>query len=111
MLNGVELLLDYIKPSKLMCYVLIGYWSTPEEDLERVMHLYDEYGIMAFVMPFDKFDNYQLNFARWVNNKILFKTRTWEEYCAGYDHSKIDYERKLKKMKRKQGNPNQRYFV
>ena len=36
-LNGVDLLLDYIKPSKLMCYVLIGYWSTPQEDYERVM--------------------------------------------------------------------------
>ena len=79
----IELLLNYIKPSKLMCYVLIGYWSTPEEDLMRVMHLWDEYKIHAFVMPFNKFDKYQRSFARWCNNKIIFKTRSWEEYKNG----------------------------
>ena len=76
-------LLNYIKPSKLMCYVLIGYWSTPEEDLYRVMHLWDEYKIHAFAMPYDKFDKYQRSFARWCNNKIIFKTRSWEEYKNG----------------------------
>lgn len=81
--DKIELLLNYIKPSKLMCYVLIGYWSTPEEDLMRVMHLWDEYKIHAFVMPFNKFDKYQRSFARWCNNKIIFKTRSWEEYKNG----------------------------
>ena len=79
-LDGVELLLDYIKPSKLMCYVLIGYWSSPKEDLERVMTLWDDYKIHSFAMPYDKFDQYQRRFARWVNNKIIFKSCTWEEY-------------------------------
>lgn len=83
MLNGVELLLDYIKPSKLMCYVLIGYWSSPDEDLDRVMTLWDDYGIHAFAMPFNKFDKYQRAFARWCNNKIIFKTRSWEDYKNG----------------------------
>lgn len=82
-LNGVELLLDYIKPSKLMCYVLIGYWSSPDEDLDRVMTLWDDYGIHAFAMPFNKFDEYQRAFARWCNNKIIFKTRSWEDYKNG----------------------------
>lgn len=109
--DKIELLLDYVPYSNVYCYVLIRYWSTPQQDMERVMHLYDTFKIDSFVMPYNKFDKYQLNFARWVNNKVLFKTRTWEEYCAGYDHSKIDYERKLKKMKKKQGNPNQEYFV
>ena len=81
--DKIELLLDYIKPSKLMCYVLIGYWSTPEEDLYRVMHLWDKYKIHAFSMPFDKFDPYQRSFSRWCNNKIIFKTRSWEEYQGG----------------------------
>lgn len=79
-LNGVELLLDYIKPSKLMCYVLIGYWSTPDEDLERVMTLWEHYKIHSFAMPYNKFDKYQKDFARWVNNKIIFKSCTWQEY-------------------------------
>ena len=81
--DKIELLLDYLKPSKLMCYVLIGYWSTPEEDLYRVMHLWDEYKIHAFSMPYDKFDKYQRMFSRWCNNKIIFKTRSWEEYLGG----------------------------
>ena len=81
--DKINLLLDYIKPSKLMCYVLIGYWSTEEEDYMRVMHLWDEYKIDAFAMPFDKFDEYQRAFARWCNNKIIFKTRTWDEYLNG----------------------------
>ena len=76
----IPLLLDYIKAYKLMCYVLIGYWSTPEEDLERVMHLWDEYKIHSFVMPYDKFDPYQKDFARWCNNKIIFKSCSWEDY-------------------------------
>lgn len=82
-LNGVELLLDYIKPSKLMCYVLIGYWSSPEEDYERVMTLWEDYKIHSFVMPYNKFDKYQKDFARWCNNKIIFKTRSWEDYKNG----------------------------
>lgn len=81
--DKIELLLEYIKPSKLMCYVLIGYWSTPEDDLYRVMHLWDEYKIHAFSMPYDKFDEYQKDFSRWCNNKIIFKTRSWEEYLSG----------------------------
>lgn len=81
--DKIELLLDYVKPSKLMCYVLIGFWSTEEEDLHRVMHLWDEYKIDAFAMPFDKHERYQKDFARWCNNKLIFKTRSWEEYKNG----------------------------
>ena len=29
--------MNWIRPYKLMCYVLIGYWSTPKEDMKRVM--------------------------------------------------------------------------
>ena len=78
--DKIELLLNYIKPYKLMCYVLIGYWSTPKQDYERVMHLWDKYKIVAFAMPYDKHDRYQKDFARWCNNKILFKSMTWKEY-------------------------------
>ena len=78
--DKIELLLDYIKPSNLMCYVLIGYWSSPMEDYRRVMHLWEKYKIHSFVMPYDKFNRYQKDFSRWVNNKIEFKSCTWEEY-------------------------------
>ena len=108
--DKIELLLDTVSNSKLMCYVLIGYWSNEEEDLMRVMHLNDEYKIDAFAMPYNKFDNYQLNFARWCNNKVLFRTRTWQEYKDGYDHSRVDYERKLENLRKKQLHPNQELF-
>lgn len=78
--DKIELLLDYIKPSNLMCYVLIGYWSSPMEDYQRVMHLWENYKIHSFVMPYDKFNRYQKDFSRWVNNKIVFKSCTWGEY-------------------------------
>ena len=78
--DKIEMLLQSHKPYKLMCYVLIGYWSTPEEDLKRVMHLWDEYKIHPFVMPYDKFDKYQRRFARWVNHKGLFKRQSFDEY-------------------------------
>ena len=44
-------------------------------------------------------DKYQLNLARWCNNKVLYRTRSWEEYKNGYDHNKEDYERFLLNQK------------
>ena len=82
--DKIELLLDYIKPRYLMCYVLTNYWSTFEEDYQRVMHLWDEYKIHSFVMQYKKGkDDIHSHFARWVNNKRMFKTRSWEEYWNG----------------------------
>jgi hypothetical protein len=79
--DKIEHLLEYIKPRYLMCYVLTNYWSTFEEDYHRVMHLWDDYGIHPFVMQYKKgkADKHS-HFARWVNNKMIFKTRSWEDY-------------------------------
>lgn len=81
--DKIEELLEYVKPRKLMCYVLIGYWSTPEQDLERIMHLWDDYKIDPYVMPYDKTDPNQRMLMRWCNNKIIFKTRSWQSYLDG----------------------------
>ena len=77
----LEKVTKWIKPYKLMCYVLIGYNSTPDEDLYRVETLRD-LGIAPFVMPYNKFNKYQKKFARWVNHKAIFKTVKWEDYKA-----------------------------
>jgi hypothetical protein len=45
-----------------------------------VMTPEDEMGAMPFVMPYNKFDPYQKSFARWVNNRAVFKSCSWEEY-------------------------------
>ena len=72
-------LIKYIKPYKIMTYVLIGFDSTEEEDLMRVTKLW-ELKIDPFVMPYNKKDKYQKRFARWVNMKAVFKTVEWGEY-------------------------------
>jgi len=69
----------WIPSYKIMVYVLIGYWSTPEEDLYRVETL-AQIGYDPFVMPYNRKDFYQRNFARWVNHKAIFKTIPWEVY-------------------------------
>jgi len=68
-----------IKPYRLMFYVLIGFDSTPEQDLYRV-ELLRALKADPFVMPFNKKDKYQKRFARWVNHKAIFKTVEWKDY-------------------------------
>lgn len=72
-------IISVISKHKLMPYVLIGYWSTPEEDLYRVEAL-RSLGIDSFIMPYDKNDKYQKRFARWVNHKAIFRKVKWSEY-------------------------------
>jgi len=79
MIPQLKEVLKCIKAYKLMCYVLIGYWSTPEQDLMRVMKL-REIKVDPFVMPYNKSNTYQKRFARWVNNKAIFKSVKWEDY-------------------------------
>lgn len=68
-----------ILPKQMQFFVLIGYDTTPEQDLERVKRLRDR-GCLPFVMPYDKFDNYQKRFARWVNHRAIFNSVSWEDY-------------------------------
>ena len=75
----IKELCKYVKPYKITVYVLIGYWSTPEEDLWRVEEL-RKLKVNPFVMPFNKKDKYQRAFVRWVNHKAIFKSVEWENY-------------------------------
>jgi hypothetical protein len=79
--RGIELLTgNGLSPRRLMVYVLIGFDTTPEEDMHRVM-LLRSLGADPFVMPFNRADRYQRQFARWVNHKAIFKSATFEEYA------------------------------
>jgi len=71
--------LKFIPYWQLMCYVLIGYDSSEEEDLWRIETL-RSLGIDPFVMPYDKSDLYQRTLARWVNFKAIFKKVKWPDY-------------------------------
>jgi len=75
----IEKALQWIKPYRLMCYVLIGYDSTELGDLHRVETL-RRLKVDPFVMPYNKFDTYQRNFARYVNCKEIFKSVSWKDY-------------------------------
>lgn len=94
--DKIELLLNYIKPYKLMCYVLIGFWSTPEEDLYRVNHLKDVYKIEPYVMPYNPLDEYQRLFRNYVNGKKMLHSMSWYEYL---NFQKTRHEEGLRKVK------------
>lgn len=75
----------YIKPYKLTCYVLIGFNSTPEEDLYRLRRL-KELRITPFVQPYRDFENkrtptqYEKDIARWANIRAFFKSFDFSEF-------------------------------
>jgi len=75
----LKMLAGIVRPGRITCYVLIGWDSTRSEDMYRVMKL-KEMGYSPFVMQFKKGDLYQDMFARWVNIKSIFQTKTFEQY-------------------------------
>lgn len=72
-------IIKIIPPSKIMCYVLIGYKSSQEEDMYRI-NILRELRIDPFVMPYNKKDQYQSKLARWANHKAIFKSVKFSEY-------------------------------
>lgn len=71
----------------LIVYVLCGFDTTIEQDLERIYTL-REMGYWAYVMLYDKEhlprDSDLRKMARWVNNRFIFaKCKTFEDYVGG----------------------------
>ena len=78
--QGIQRVTDAgIKAGQMAFYVLIGFNTTPTQDLYRVEKLRD-YGCDPYAMPYDKSDPYQKRFTRWVNHKAIFKSVAWDEY-------------------------------
>lgn len=86
----------YIKPWKLMCYVLVGFNSTMEQDLYRIERL-RELGIKPYVMPYRDFENkrvptqYEKDLAQYVNKPMIFKSCSFADFsprkgfkCSAY---------------------------
>lgn len=73
-----------IKAERMAFYVLIGFDTTPEQDFYRVTKL-KNFGCHPFVMPYDKNNNYQRRFARWVNHKAIFNSVKWDEYKYNFN--------------------------
>lgn len=79
--SGIQCLSEHgLKPWRLMFYVLVGFNTSREYDMHRIMAL-KALGANPFVMPYNKSDPYQHHLARWCNNKFVFKScPTFDEY-------------------------------
>lgn len=78
-MRGIETLKKYIKPYKHMCFMLVGFDTTFEEDMYRFRKLV-EMKIDPFVMVYNQLPNIQLHhFARWVDGRI-YKKCSFDEY-------------------------------
>lgn len=80
--RAVELLRWHnVNPAQIYCYVLV---RDIEDALERVRFLKGMY-VVPFAQPYRSPDGAeptveQKNFARWCNQKAIYKTCTWENY-------------------------------
>jgi hypothetical protein len=78
-MEGIKMLLKDVKAWRHMCFMLVGFNTTFEEDMYRFRKL-KELGVTPHVMVYnDKKDLKLKHFERWVNSKIC-KACTWEEY-------------------------------
>lgn len=78
-LDGIKIMTKYIKAYKHMCYMLVGFNTTFEEDMYRYRVL-DSLNIRPYVMVYNQKKDTRLNhFARWVNARIC-KACSWSEY-------------------------------
>lgn len=80
-LRGIKTLAKRIKEYNHMCFMLVGFNTTFEEDMYRFKKL-NELGIRPYVMKYnEKNDDERLNhFARWVNSFIHKAVPDFEEY-------------------------------
>ncbi len=95
-------MLKYVKAYKIMCYVLIGFDSSIEEDLHRIYTLRNM-GITPFVMPFREYgsvkevSDYCKDLSRYCNRAWTLKSCDFEDYeprkgfkCKAYIDGRIE---------------------
>lgn len=79
-MEGLKVLSKYMKLYKVMCYVLVGYNTTLEEDLYRIKKL-NELNIDPLVMIYNqKPDPVLKHLARWCNKPWIRKSCGFEQY-------------------------------
>ena len=80
--KGIEILRrNGVRPYRLMFYILVGFNTTYEYDMHRIMTL-KEMGCHPYVMPFREngvISPYCHFLSRWCNNKFVFKK------CLSFD--------------------------
>lgn len=81
-LKGISICQDAgISPSKFLCYILVNYNSTLEQDLERIM-LLDRLGVDPFVMIYNRStsDSIYSKLGRWCNRPQIRKSCSFNDY-------------------------------
>lgn len=85
-LSGIERLAKFVKTWRHMCFMLVGFDSTFEQDMHRFRTL-DSLGVDPYVMRYrgreakSHFEGRRLNhFSRWVNGRIYTKCPDFEDY-------------------------------
>lgn len=84
-LPKIEHMTKFISPWRIVCYVLVGFNSTINEDLMRIMGL-DSIGVSPFVMVYRDYttntepDQLLKHLQRWCNRREVFHTCTFNEY-------------------------------
>lgn len=78
-MEGINTLSQYIKPYRHMCFMLVGFNTSFEEDMYRFQKLIER-KVDPFVMIYNEKKDIQLkHFARWVNSRI-YKVCSFDEY-------------------------------
>lgn len=76
--RGIEVLENHgIKPKHLMFYVLVGFNTSPEQDMRRV-DILKEYGCLPWIMRYSRSPKIN-QFYRWVNRRY-YKIFPFSEY-------------------------------
>lgn len=80
-LSGIDILKNYIPVAKHMCFCLVGFNTSFEEDMYRV-HKLVEKGVRPYIMRYnERRDDIRLNhFARWINAFIYKAVPDFETY-------------------------------
>jgi hypothetical protein len=78
-LQGIKILSQFIKPWRHMCFMLVGYNTSFEEDMYRFKKL-NELGIKPYVMIYNQKADRKLQcFAGWVNGRY-HTVCNWDKY-------------------------------
>lgn len=80
-IEGIKTISKYIPASRHMCFVLVGFNTTFEEDMYRVKRL-ESLGVRPYIMRYnERRDDIRLNhFARWINAFIYKAVPNFDEY-------------------------------
>lgn len=88
-MEGIEILSKFIRPYRHMCFVLVGFNTSFEEDMYRFKRL-TELKIDPFIMVYNQKDDKRLkHFARWVNSRI-YKSCDFKDYWP-WIKSQVEY--------------------